>query len=104
MPSGPPWSDGGWSDFDRILTKICQIEHFFTKNFQLGRFWRKLILDMGWALFGRKSSRLLLPQWWLSGSELENPFYLHIVIRFFGFDDFFFLHQFPSGKLRYDPL
>ena len=95
---GATWFDGGWSGFGRILTKICQIEHFFIKNFQLGRFWRKLILDMCWALFGRKSSGLLLPRWRLSTSELENPFYLHTVTRFFGFDDFFFFINFLQGN------
>ena len=35
MPSGPPWFDGGWPGFGRILTKICQIEHFFYQKFSI---------------------------------------------------------------------
>ena len=48
MPSGPPWSDGGWPRFDWILTKICQIEHFFTKKFSI----RSLLteIDIGHVL------------------------------------------------------
>ena len=79
------WLARIWLNFDQNMSNWT----LFTKNFQLGRFCRKLILDMGWALFGRKSSRLLLPQWWLSALELENPFYLHALTRFFGSDDFF---------------